>query len=78
MIEVEDLVKAIECVFLKNYKGIINIGQKRASDFENYRKFKPNIKPCKRKDIVKNLDFEIARDVSMNLKIFLQLNLIVA
>ena len=70
MMEVEDLVEAIKCVLLKNYKGIINIGQKRKSDYENYKKFKPNIKPCKRKDIVKNLDFEIARDVSMNLKIF--------
>ena len=70
MMEVEDLVKAIRSVFLKNYKGIINIGQKRRSDFENYRKFKPNIKPCKRRDVVKNLDFEIARDASMNLKIF--------
>ena len=70
MMEVEDLVKAIRSVFLKNYKGIINIGQKRKSDFENYRKFKPNIKPCKRRDVAKNLDFEIARDASMNLKIF--------
>ena len=70
MMEVEDLVKAIKSVFLKNYKGIINIGQKRKSDFENYRKFKPSIKPCKRKDIVKNLGFEIAKDASMNLKIF--------
>ena len=56
MMEVEDLVKAIRSVFLKNYKGIINIGQKRRSDFENYRKFKPNIKPCKRRDVAKNLD----------------------
>ena len=70
MVEVEDLVKAIRCVFLKNYKGIINIGQRRKSDFENYRKFKPNIKPCKRKDIIRNLGFEIAKDASMNLKIF--------
>ena len=70
MVEVEDLVKAIRCVFLKNYKGIINIGQRRKSDFENYRKFKPNIKPCKSKDIIRNLGFEIAKDASMNLKIF--------
>ena len=70
MLEVKDLVKAIKCVFLKNYKGIINIGQKRKSDFENYKRFKPDIKPCKRKDIIKNLDFIIASDASMNLKIF--------
>ena len=70
MMEVEDLVKAIGCIYLKNYKGIINIGESRKSDFKNYKKFKQNIKPCKRKDIVKNLSFEIARDASMNLKVF--------
>ena len=70
MMEVQDLVKAIKCVLLSNYKGVINIGQKRKSDFTNYKKFKPNIKPCKRRDIVKKLGFEIARDASMNLKIF--------
>lgn len=70
MIEVKNLVKAIKCILLNNYKGVINIGEKRRSDFENYKKFKPKIKPCKRKDIVKNLGFEIATDASMNLRVF--------
>ena len=70
MLEVEDLVRAIGSILLKNFKGIINVGQKRKSDFENYKKFKPDIKPCKRKDIMKELDFVIAKDASMNLKIF--------
>ena len=36
---------------------------------ENYKKYKPNIKPCKRKDILKNLNFKIAKDSSMNLSL---------
>ena len=40
---------------------------------ENYKKFKPNIVPCKRKDIIKSLNFEIAKDASMNLNILKRL-----
>ena len=44
--------------------------QRVQADFENYKKFKPNIKPCKRKDIIKNLSFEIAKDrLSMKIKL---------
>ena len=73
MIEVQDLVKEIKYMSSKNFNGVINIGGKRRSDFENYKKFKPNIIPCKRKDIIKHLNFEIAKDASMNLNIFKRL-----
>ena len=69
-IEVHNLVKAIKKIHEKNYIGVINVGAKRKSDYENYKKFKKNIKPCKRKDIIKNLNFTIAKDASMNLKLF--------
>ena len=69
MIEIQNLVKEIKSVSTKNFVGIINIGDKRKSDFENYKKFKSGIKPCKRKDIVKNLNFKIAKDASMNLSL---------
>jgi len=67
MIEVKNLVKEIKFISLTNFNGIINIGEKKKSDFANYKKFKYNIKPCKRKDIVKNLTFKIATDASMKL-----------
>ena len=67
MIEVKSLVKEIKNISLSKFVGIINVGGKRRSDFLNYKKFKKNIRPCKRKDIVKNLSFEIAKDASMNL-----------
>ena len=69
MIEIQNLVKEIKNISSKNFIGIINIGAKKKSDFENYKKYKPNIKPCKRKDILKNLNFKIAKDSSMNLSL---------
>ena len=73
MIEVQNLVREIKHMSSKRFNGVVNIGEKRRSDFENYKKFKPNIKPCKRKDIIKNLSFKIAKDSSMNLNIFRKL-----
>ena len=70
MIEKRDLVKEIKKISLTNFKGVINIGKKRKSDFENYKKYKPEIKACKRIDILKDLNFKIAKDASMNLKLF--------
>ena len=70
MIEVQNLVKAIKTIHVKDFTGVINVGSKKESDFKNYKKFKKNIKPCKRKDIIKNLNFTIAKDASMNLKLF--------
>ena len=70
MMEVQNLVRAIKIISIKNFIGVINVGEQRRSDFENYKKFKKNIKPCKRKDIIKHLDIQIAKDASMNLKLF--------
>ena len=70
MIEVQNLVKAIKTIHVKDFTGVINVGSKKESDFKNYKKFKKNIKPCKRKDIIKNLNFRIAKDASMNLSLF--------
>ena len=70
MIEVQSLIKKIKLISLTKFNGVINVGERRNSDFENYKKFKPHIKPCKRRDILKNLSFEIAKDASMNLNLF--------
>ena len=69
MIDVQNLVKEISDISKTNFNGIINVGGKRKSDFANYRKFKYSIKPCKRKDILDNLKFKIAKDSSMNLSL---------
>ena len=70
MIEIENLVKAIKTIATKNFTGVINVGEERKSNFQIYKKFKRNIRPCKRKDVTKYLNFQIANDASMNLKLF--------
>ena len=67
MLEVKNLVKEIKKISNTNFTRIINVGKKRESDYSNYKKYKPQIMPCKRKDILKNLNFRIAKDASMNL-----------
>ena len=67
MLEVKNLVKEMKVISSTSFAGVINVGKKKESDFLNYKKFKPNIKPCKRKHITKNLNFKIAKDASMNL-----------
>ena len=69
MIELENLVKEIKFIAETKYNGIINIGKKRESDYLNYKKYKRNITPCKKTDIMKNVNFKIAKDASMNLKL---------
>jgi len=66
-IEVNDLVKKIKIISSKNFIGTINVGLKRHSDYNVYKKYKFNLKPCKRKDIIKNLMVNLAKDSSMNL-----------
>ena len=69
-IEVNDLVKNIKIISSKNFYGVINVGSKRHSDFIAYKKYIPNLKACKRKDIIKGLKVSLAKDSSMNLNLF--------
>ena len=73
MIEVGTLVQEIKYISLIKFNGIVNVGKERTSDFANYKKYKLSIKPCKRKDIIKNLNFKIAKDASMNLNLLKKL-----
>ena len=61
--------KKIKIISLSNFTGIINVGERRKSDFENYKRYKSCLKPCRRRDILKNLNFRIAKDSSMNLNL---------
>ena len=67
MLEVRELVKEVHLIANSTFKGIINVGSKKKSDYKNYVKFKKKIRPCKREDIIKNLSFTIAKDASLNI-----------
>ena len=73
-IEVNNLVEKIKYFIDINFNGVINVGCKRHSDFKAHKKFKPSLKPCKRKEIIENLNVKLANDCSMNLKLFNKLD----
>ena len=68
-IEVNDLVRKIKMISLKKYLGTVNVGLKRHSDYVAYKRYKNDLKPCKRKDIIKDLSVKLAKDSSMNLNL---------
>lgn len=67
MIEVDELVKEINFILNSTFKGVINIGSKRRSDYQVYKEYNKKIKSCTRKDILKNLNFIIAKDASLDI-----------
>lgn len=69
-IEVNVIPKYIKYLVNENFNGVINIGDKRISDYNLYKKIKTNLKSFKRKDLQKRLNFNIAKDASLNLKKF--------
>lgn len=67
-LEVEKLVKYIFKLIQKKFKGTINVGRNKISDFKLYKRFKKTIKSCDKNKIIKSLNFKIATDASLNLK----------
>ncbi len=65
-VPIDYLPKAIAFMLEKNFIGTLNIGGKKESDYERYKKIKSNIKPCAYEDIAKKSSFGISRDASMN------------
>jgi dTDP-4-dehydrorhamnose reductase len=66
-LEVNELVTLIHKLINKNVYGIINVGRKKISDYDNYKVFKKDIKPCSKNEIMNKLNFKIATDASLNL-----------
>ena len=57
---------AIATMLEDDFIGTVNIGGDRKSEYERYREFKPQLKPCKFEDILKEVSFPMARDASLD------------
>ena len=66
-IEVNKLVFYIILLIKKNFRGIINVGGDKISDYDLYKKYK-KIMLCKQNDIQKELKFKISKNSSMNIE----------
>ena len=65
-IEVTKLVNIIKILIKKNISGVLNVGGKKISDYLLYKKYKKNIKKCKRSEIQNKMNFRISIDASLN------------
>jgi len=68
-LEISKLIKYIKLLVFHNYIGVLNIGSKRVSDYDAYKKYK-KIKPCFRKTIVAKLNFKTSKDSSLDCSVF--------
>lgn len=65
-VNIDYLAKAILMMLESEFVGTVNIGGRRQSDYDRYKKYKPSLRPCRGIEISKNLDFKIAKDASLN------------
>jgi len=68
---INELVKAIHIMLESGFIGTINIGADKRSDYERYKGFKPSLKPCRLKDILNKVPFNMAYDASLNTKLWI-------
>lgn len=66
-IEVNKLVVIIYKLIKKNISGIINVGQKKISDYDNYKQYNKKLKSCSQNKIFKEINFKIGTNSSLNL-----------
>lgn len=64
------LVEAIEFLVKDDFKGLLNVGNKRKSDYDRYKEFKKGLKACKFEDVLKEVGFPMAKDASMDCSVW--------
>lgn len=66
-LEVNILVNHIKKLIKKDFNGIINVGSKKISDYENYKKYKKKLIACDKTKIFNEVNFKLATDASLNI-----------
>ncbi len=69
-IAIDELVKAIKLLLESDFKGTINVGNNRVSNYELFKKYIPNLRPCKLEDIKNSLPFPLPKDSSMDVSLW--------
>lgn len=64
--KIDDLARAIIFLLESDFIGVLNVGDKRMSDFDRYKLYCPEIEPCTRMEIFARLPFKIATDSSLD------------
>ncbi len=66
-IEVNKLVLIIYKLLKKKISGIVNVGQKKISDYDNYKKYNIKLKSCSKNKIFNEINFKIGTNSSLNI-----------
>ena len=66
-LEVDDFIIKVHKLINKDFKGVINVGGPKISDYKKYSKFKKKLIPCDKSMIFKHLNVKLATDASLNL-----------
>lgn len=67
---IKELVDAIKLLLESKFIGTINVGNRRISSYELYKKYLPNLKSCKLEDIKDSFSSELPRDSSMDVSLW--------
>src|SRR3989338_2278446 len=63
---IQDLVHAIAFLSQHSFRGILNVGESRKSNYEHYKPFKPSLQPCSLQEIQKECSTILMPDASMD------------
>ena len=69
-IPIQELVNSIRFLLRSDFAGTINIGGKRKSYYELYKKYIPNLKPCKYESLKNNPSIKLPKDSSMDISLW--------
>ena len=67
---INELSKAILLLVSSEFNGVVNVGDKRESDYERYKRFKASIEKNTYKNIQESLRFTYPRDSSMDISLW--------
>lgn len=68
-LDIADLVNAIKILLDSDFKGTINVGNRRISNYDLFKKYLPELKACKLSQIEDKLPAKLPKDSSMNVEL---------
>lgn len=69
-VTIDYLTRAIAVMIESEFIGTINIGSERKSDYDRFKEYKQSLQSCLHEDILKDINFKLALDSSLNSSIW--------
>lgn len=67
---VDRLARAVLMLLDSGFIGTVNVGREKISDYELYKEYKPILKPVTLQKMLKRIPFDKAKDLSLDIKIW--------